>query len=198
MSFAFASGHKILAEECQPSETGRPANTAATCLHSQQLGTANWYMCSAEIRGVVANPGGLFSGYFRWSSSVSRRSVTWLPNAWTAAIGQLSQQLLNLGKAWASEPDANDAHVVNIATGCSSTAIRTARQLIFISNRGVTIRERTLFAMMECCIPFTNIPSQCDNLINHGWDQNNLSWGLAGCLRLSCELGWMFLNPGWA
>lgn len=108
MSFAFAQRHRILAVE---------VNEREVVIASAQPFVRSWeanlvHVLKREIRRVVANPADLqrYSiEFYRLARSVSGANASDQRNT---AIGNF-EQLLNLGSQ-SQEPDANDAHVVNI------------------------------------------------------------------------------------
>tara|TARA_R110002020_G_scaffold131108_3_gene293182 strand:- start:13647 stop:15446 length:1800 start_codon:yes stop_codon:yes gene_type:complete len=108
MSFAFAQRHKILAVEVSEREV---------VIASAQPFVSSWeanlvHVLKREIRRVVANPADIqrYSvEFFRLARSVTGANASDQKNS---AIGNF-EQLLNLG-SMGQEPDANDAHVVNI------------------------------------------------------------------------------------
>ncbi|UAW98887.1 type II/IV secretion system protein [Halopseudomonas nanhaiensis] len=108
MSFAFAQRHKILAVE---------VNDREVTIASAQPFVSSWesnltHVLKREIRRVVANPADLqrYSvEFYRLARSVSGANASDQKNS---VIGNF-EQLLNLG-SMGQEPDANDAHVVNI------------------------------------------------------------------------------------
>ncbi len=145
MSFAFAQRHKILAVEVSEREV---------VIASAQPFVSSWeanlvHVLKREIRRVVANPADIqrYSvEFFRLARSVTGANASDQKNS---AIGNF-EQLLNLG-SMGQEPDANDAHVVNIVDWLFQYAFEQRA----ISNRGVNPGAYA-FALMECCIPFTN------------------------------------------
>ena len=108
MSYAFAQRHRILAVAID-----REAVTVA----SAQPYVSSWeadlaHVLKLPIKRVVANPAEIqrFTlEFFRLAKSVSGASGT---DQKTSTLGNF-EQLLNLG-ASDQEPDANDAHIVNI------------------------------------------------------------------------------------
>ena len=108
MSFAFAQRHRILAVE---------VNDREVTIASAQPFVSSWeanltHVLKREIRRVVANPADLqrYSvEFYRLARSVSGANASDQKNS---VIGNF-EQLLNLG-SMGQEPDANDAHVVNI------------------------------------------------------------------------------------
>jgi general secretion pathway protein E len=108
MSYAFAQRHKILAVAVD--------NEAVTVASAQPF-VASWeanltHVLKRPIKRVVANPTDIqrFTvEFFRLAKSVSGASAV---DSKTTNIGNF-EQLLNLG-ASDQEPDANDAHIVNI------------------------------------------------------------------------------------
>ncbi|SDR72452.1 general secretion pathway protein E [Halopseudomonas xinjiangensis] len=108
MSFAFAQRHRILAVE---------VNDREVTIASAQPFVSSWeanlvHVLKREIRRVVANPADLqrYSvEFYRLARSVSGANASDQKNS---VIGNF-EQLLNLG-SMGLEPDANDAHVVNI------------------------------------------------------------------------------------
>lgn len=108
MSYAFAQHHQILAVEVGPNEV--TVASAQPYINGWEDDLA--HVLKLEIRRVVANPVDIqrFTvEFFRLAKSVSGASHTDQP------VGKLAnfEQLLNLG-ASDQEPDANDAHIVNI------------------------------------------------------------------------------------
>ena len=108
MSYAFAQHHQILAVEVGPDEV--TVASAQPYIHSWEDDLA--HVLKLKIRRVVANPVDIqrFTvEFFRLAKSVSGASHADQP------VGKPGnfEQLLNLG-ASDQEPDANDAHIVNI------------------------------------------------------------------------------------
>lgn len=108
MSFAFAQRHKILAVE---------VNEREVTIASAQPFVTSWepnlhHVLKREIRRVVASPADIqrYSvEFYRLARSVSGANAS---DQKLSAVGNF-EQLLNLG-SMSQEPDANDAHVVNI------------------------------------------------------------------------------------
>lgn len=108
MSFAFAQRHRILAVE---------VNDREVTIASAQPFVQGWednlrHVLKREIRRVIANPEDLqrYSvEFYRLARSVTGANAT---DQKTSGVGNF-EQLLNLGNM-SQEPDANDAHVVNI------------------------------------------------------------------------------------
>ncbi|PAU88362.1 type II secretion system protein E [Pseudomonas sp. WN033] len=108
MSFAFAQRHKILAVE---------VNEREVTIASAQPFVSSWepnlhHVLKREIRRVVASPADIqrYSvEFYRLARSVSGANAS---DQKLSAVGNF-EQLLNLG-SMSQEPDANDAHVVNI------------------------------------------------------------------------------------
>ena len=108
MSFAFAQRHRILAVEVNDREV-----TIASAQPFVQGWEANLqHVLKRDIRRVVANPEDLqrYSvEFYRLARSVTGANAT---DQKSSGVGNF-EQLLNLG-SMSQEPDANDAHVVNI------------------------------------------------------------------------------------
>ncbi|MES2817440.1 MAG: ATPase, T2SS/T4P/T4SS family [Pseudomonadota bacterium] len=108
MSYAFAQRHKILAVAVAPD---------AVTIASAQPFARSWeanltHVLKRPIKRVVANPADIqrFTvEFFRLAKSVSGATAVDTKNS---GLGNF-EQLLNLG-ASDQEPDANDAHIVNI------------------------------------------------------------------------------------
>ncbi|MGH8432943.1 MAG: GspE/PulE family protein [Pseudomonas sp.] len=108
MSYAFAQRHKILAVA---------ADSEAVTIASAQPFVRSWeanltHVLKRPIKRVVANPADIqrFTvEFFRLAKSVSGATAVDMKNS---KLGNF-EQLLNLG-ASDQEPDANDAHIVNI------------------------------------------------------------------------------------
>jgi general secretion pathway protein E len=108
MSFAFAQRHRILALE---------VNEREVVVASAQPFVSSWetnlvHVLKREIRRVVASPADIqrYSvEFFRLARSVTGANAT---DQKSSAVGNF-EQLLNLG-SMGQEPDASDAHVVNI------------------------------------------------------------------------------------
>ena len=108
MSFAFAQRHGILAVD---------VNEREVTIASAQPFVRKWeadlvHVLKREIRRVVASPADIqrYSvEFYRLARSVSGASAT---DQKVSAVGNF-EQLLNLG-SMGQEPDANDAHVINI------------------------------------------------------------------------------------
>ncbi|WP_137886402.1 GspE/PulE family protein [Pseudomonas sp. 2FE] len=108
MSYAFAQRHKILAVA---------ADSEAVTIASAQPFVRSWeanltHVLKRPIKRVVANPADIqrFTvEFFRLAKSVSGATAVDMKNS---SLGNF-EQLLNLG-ASDQEPDANDAHIVNI------------------------------------------------------------------------------------
>lgn len=108
MSFAFAQRHRILAVELSEREV---------VIASAQPFVSSWeanlvHVLKREIKRVVANPADIqrYSvEFYRLARSVTGANAS---DQKSTAIGNF-EQLLNLG-SMGQEPDANDAHVVNI------------------------------------------------------------------------------------
>ncbi|WP_332820440.1 GspE/PulE family protein [Pseudomonas sp.] len=108
MSYAFAQRHKILAVAVGPD-----AVTIASAQPLMRSWEANLtHVLKRPIKRVVANPADiqrLTVEFYRLAKSVSGASVG---DSKISGVGNF-EQLLNLG-AQDQEPDANDAHIVNI------------------------------------------------------------------------------------
>ena len=108
MSFAFAQRHRILAVE---------VNDREVTIASAQPFVKSWednlrHVLKRDIRRVIANPEDLqrYSvEFYRLARSVTGANAT---DQKASGVGNF-EQLLNLG-SMSQEPDANDAHVVNI------------------------------------------------------------------------------------
>ena len=108
MSFAFAQRHGILAVD---------VNEREVTIASAQPFVRKWeadlvHVLKREIRRVVASPADIqrYSvEFYRLARSVSGASAS---DQKVSAVGNF-EQLLNLG-SMGQEPDANDAHVINI------------------------------------------------------------------------------------
>ncbi|MEL0168469.1 MAG: GspE/PulE family protein [Pseudomonadaceae bacterium] len=108
MSFAFAQRHRILAVE---------VNDREVTIASAQPFVQGWednlrHVLKRDIRRVIANPEDLqrYSvEFYRLARSVTGANAT---DQKASGVGNF-EQLLNLG-SMSQEPDANDAHVVNI------------------------------------------------------------------------------------
>ena len=108
MSFAFAQRHRILAVE---------VNDREVTIASAQPFVQSWednlrHVLKRDIRRVIANPEDLqrYSvEFYRLARSVTGANAT---DQKASGVGNF-EQLLNLG-SMSQEPDANDAHVVNI------------------------------------------------------------------------------------
>ncbi len=108
MSFAFAQRHKILAVDVNERE--------ATIASAQPL-VSGWednlrHVLRRDIKRVVTNPADLQRytvEFYRLARSVTGANAT---DQKQSGVGNF-EQLLNLG-SMSQEPDANDAHVVNI------------------------------------------------------------------------------------
>ena len=108
MSFAFAQRHRILAVE---------VNDREVTIASAQPFVQSWednlrHVLKRDIRRVIANPEDLqrYSvEFYRLARSVTGANAT---DQKASSVGNF-EQLLNLGSI-SQEPDANDAHVVNI------------------------------------------------------------------------------------
>ena len=108
MSFAFAQRHRILAVE---------VNDREVTIASAQPFVQSWednlrHVLKRDIRRVIANPEDLqrYSvEFYRLARSVTGANAT---DQKASSVGNF-EQLLNLG-SMSQEPDANDAHVVNI------------------------------------------------------------------------------------
>jgi general secretion pathway protein E len=108
MSFAFAQRHKILAVA---------VDAEAVTIASAQPFVVSWeanltHVLKRPIKRVVANPADIqrfTTEFYRLARSVSGASAT---DQKVSSIGNF-EQLLSLG-AQDQEPDANDAHIVNI------------------------------------------------------------------------------------
>ncbi|HDZ56473.1 MAG TPA: type II/IV secretion system protein [Pseudomonas xinjiangensis] len=108
MSFAFAQRHKILAVEVNEREA--TIASAQPFLRSWEANLT--HVLKREIRRVVASPADIqrYSvEFYRLARSVTGANASDQKNS---SIGNF-EQLLNLG-SMGQEPDANDAHVVNI------------------------------------------------------------------------------------
>ncbi|MGH8355225.1 MAG: GspE/PulE family protein, partial [Pseudomonas sp.] len=108
MSYAFAQRHKILAVAVSPEAV--TIASAQPFVHSWEANLT--HVLKRPIRRVVANPADIqrFTvEFFRLAKSVSGATAT---DQKISAVGNF-EQLLNLG-ASDQEPDANDAHIVNI------------------------------------------------------------------------------------
>ena len=108
MSYAFAQHHQILAVDVGPNEVTVASAQPCICSWEEDLA----HVLKLRIRRVVANPVDIqrFTvEFFRLAKSVSGASHADQP---VARPGNF-EQLLNLG-ASDQEPDANDAHIVNI------------------------------------------------------------------------------------
>lgn len=108
MSYAFAQHHQILAVEVGPNEVTVASAQPYICGWEEDLA----HVLKLKIRRVVANPVDIqrFTvEFFRLAKSVSGASHGDQP---AGKMGNF-EQLLNLG-ASDQEPDANDAHIVNI------------------------------------------------------------------------------------
>ncbi|TBU97120.1 GspE/PulE family protein [Phytopseudomonas dryadis] len=108
MSYAFAQRHKILAVEV--SAEAVTIASAQPFLHSWEANLT--HVLKRPIKRVVANPADIqrFTvEFYRLARSVSGATANDMK---TSQVGNF-EQLLNLG-AQDQEPDANDAHVINI------------------------------------------------------------------------------------
>ncbi|SDU25158.1 general secretion pathway protein E [Halopseudomonas salegens] len=109
MSFAFAQRHKILALEL--TERDVVVASAQPFVNSWEVNLT--HVLKREIRRVVANPADIqryTMEFYRLARSV--RGATAGGPQGNSSIANF-EQLLNLG-SMSQEPDANDAHVVNI------------------------------------------------------------------------------------
>ena len=108
MSYAFAQRHKIIAVA---------VDSASVTIASAQPFVRDWednlaHVLRRPIKRVVANPADIqrfTTEFYRLARSVSGASAT---DQFASGVGNF-EQLLNLG-ASDQEPDANDAHIVNI------------------------------------------------------------------------------------
>ena len=108
MSYAFAQRHKIVAVA---------ASSEAVTIASAQPFMRSWednlaHVLRRPIKRVVANPADIqrfTTEFYRLARSVSGASAT---DQFISGAGNF-EQLLNLGSS-DQEPDANDAHIVNI------------------------------------------------------------------------------------
>ena len=108
MSYAFAQRHKIIAVE---------VDSTSVTIASAQPFVRDWeanlaHVLRRPINRVVANPADIqrfTTEFYRLARSVSGASAT---DQFSSGVGNF-EQLLNLG-ASDQEPDANDAHIVNI------------------------------------------------------------------------------------
>ena len=108
MSFAFAQRHGILAVEVNEREV--TIASAQPFVHKWEADLV--HVLKREIRRVVASPADIqrYSvEFYRLARSVSGASAT---DQKVSSVGNF-EQLLNLGNM-GQEPDANDAHVINI------------------------------------------------------------------------------------
>lgn len=108
MSYAFAQRHKILAVAVAPDAV--TIASAQPLMHSWEANLT--HVLKRPIKRVVANPADiqrLTVELYRLAKSVSGASAG---DSKTSGVGNF-EQLLNLG-AQDQEPDANDAHIVNI------------------------------------------------------------------------------------
>lgn len=108
MSYAFAQRHKILA--VAQDSTSVTIVSAQPFVHSWETNLA--HVLRREIRRMVANPEDIrrfTTEFYRLAQSVSGASGQEYSNTGTGNF----EQLLRLGAA-DQEPDANDAHIVNI------------------------------------------------------------------------------------
>lgn len=108
MSYAFAQRHKIIAVA---------ANSESVTIASAQPFIRSWednlaHVLRRPIKRVVANPADIqrfTTEFYRLARSVSGASAG---DQFVSGVGNF-EQLLNLGSS-DQEPDANDAHIVNI------------------------------------------------------------------------------------
>ncbi|HAB92115.1 MAG TPA: type II secretion system protein E [Pseudomonas sp.] len=108
MSYAFAQRHKIIAVA---------ANSESVTIASAQPFVRSWednlaHVLRRPIKRVVANPADIqrfTTEFYRLARSVSGASAG---DQFVSGVGNF-EQLLNLGSS-DQEPDANDAHIVNI------------------------------------------------------------------------------------
>ncbi|WP_022967478.1 GspE/PulE family protein [Denitrificimonas caeni] len=108
MSYAFAQRHKIIAVA---------ANSESVTIASAQPFIRSWednlaHVLRRPIKRVVANPADIqrfTTEFYRLARSVSGASTG---DQFVSGVGNF-EQLLNLGSS-DQEPDANDAHIVNI------------------------------------------------------------------------------------
>ena len=108
MSYAFAQRNKILAVAVSPDEV--TVASAQPFVHSWESNLT--HVLQRPIKRVVANPADITrytQEFFRLARSVTGASAV---EQKTSGVGNF-EQLVNLG-ASDSEPDANDAHIVNI------------------------------------------------------------------------------------
>ncbi|MEH3021371.1 MAG: GspE/PulE family protein [Pseudomonas oryzihabitans] len=108
MSYAFAQRNKILAVAVSPDEV--TVASAQPFVHSWESNLT--HVLQRPIKRVVANPADITrytQEFFRLARSVTGASAV---EQKTSGVGNF-EQLVNLGAA-DSEPDANDAHIVNI------------------------------------------------------------------------------------
>ncbi|KUM39704.1 GspE/PulE family protein [Pseudomonas sp. EpS/L25] len=108
MSYAFAQRNKILAVAVSPDEV--TVASAQPFVHSWESNLT--HVLQRPIKRVVANPADITrytQEFFRLARSVTGASAV---EQKTSGVGNF-EQLVNLG-AGDSEPDANDAHIVNI------------------------------------------------------------------------------------
>ncbi|WP_295462224.1 GspE/PulE family protein [uncultured Pseudomonas sp.] len=108
MSYAFAQRNKILAVAVSPEEV--TVASAQPFVHSWESNLT--HVLQRPIKRVVANPADITrytQEFFRLARSVTGASAV---EQKTSGVGNF-EQLVNLG-ASDSEPDANDAHIVNI------------------------------------------------------------------------------------
>ncbi|HZJ95972.1 MAG TPA: GspE/PulE family protein [Thiopseudomonas sp.] len=108
MSYAFAQRHKILAVEV----TSNYVTIASAQPFSRSWEDNLAHVLRRPIKRVVANPVDIqrfTTEFYRLARSVSGASAT---DQFSSGVGNF-EQLLNLG-ASDQEPDANDAHIVNI------------------------------------------------------------------------------------
>ena len=108
MSYAFAQRNKILAVAVSPDEV--TVASAQPFVHSWESNLT--HVLQRPIKRVVASPADITrytQEFFRLARSVTGASAV---EQKTSGVGNF-EQLVNLG-ASDSEPDANDAHIVNI------------------------------------------------------------------------------------
>ena len=108
MSYAFAQRNKILAVAVSPDEV--TVASAQPFVHSWESNLT--HVLQRPIKRVVASPADITrytQEFFRLARSVTGASAV---EQKTSGVGNF-EQLVNLGAA-DSEPDANDAHIVNI------------------------------------------------------------------------------------
>ncbi len=108
MSYAFAQRNKILAVAVSPDEV--TVASAQPFVHSWESNLT--HVLQRPIKRVVASPADITrytQEFFRLARSVTGASAV---EQKTSGVGNF-EQLVNLGAA-DGEPDANDAHIVNI------------------------------------------------------------------------------------